>query len=199
MKYPPHLIKLIQVMKRFPGVGSKTAERYAFQLLSLPDTHLQEMALLIKDIHAHLKQCECCGCLKETFSDCHFCVDDRRERSVLCVIASPREAFAIDETRQYRGLFHVLGGLLSPMDGRGPNLLAFEKLKNRIIELSINEVIIALDSTLEGDATAHYLKKELGSLPVQISRLALGLPMGSSLEFIDGNTLAQALSGRRSF
>lgn len=199
MKYPSYLIKLINVMKRLPGVGSKTAERYAFQLLNLPSTHLHEMALLIKEIHDHLKQCECCGCLKETAGSCGFCDDDQRERSVLCVIASPREAFAIDETRQYRGLFHVLGGLLSPMDGRGPDLIAFEKLKNRIVELSIKEVIIALDSTLEGDATAHYLKRELGMLPVQVSRLALGLPMGSALEFIDGNTLAQALSGRRSF
>lgn len=199
MKYPSYLVKLINVMRRFPGVGSKTAERYAFQLLNLPDGHLHEMALLIKEVHTHLKQCERCGCLKEAATDCGFCDDAQREHSVMCVIASSREAFAIDETRQYKGLFHVLGGLLSPMDGRGPEVLAFEKLKNRIVELSTKEVIIALDSTLEGDATAHYLKRELSALPVQVSRLALGLPMGSSLEYIDGSTLGQALSGRRSF
>lgn len=198
MKYPSHLLKLINVMKKLPGVGSKTAERYAFQLLGWSPNQLHEISSVIKEVHDHLAKCEDCGCLKEAVAECQFCFE-KRDHSVLCVIASTREAFAIDETGQYRGLFHVLGGVLSPMDGRGPDTLAFEKLKRRILEKAVKEVIIALDSTIEGDATAHYLKRELESLSIPVSRLALGLPMGSSLEFIDGGTLAQALSGRRIF
>jgi recombination protein RecR len=199
MKYPAHLIKLIQMFRKLPGVGGKSAERYAFQLINWSETQLNDMATLIQEVHEHLRQCESCGCLVEASKACTFCSDPQRESTVLCVIASAKDAFALDATRQYKGLFHVLGGVLSPMDGRGPDLLALEKLKQRIIDLSVKEVIIALDSTLEGDATAYYLKEELDTLPVQVSRLASGLPMGSSLDYIDGSTLAQALSGRRSF
>lgn len=186
------------MLKKFPGVGGRTAERYAFQVLNWSPSELKEMAHLLENMREYLTKCDCCGCLKEAAKHCMFCEDSRRDPSILCIIASPREAYAIDETRQYMGLFHVLG-VLSPMEGRGPDLLALEKLKKRVIDLSIKEVIIALDSTLEGDTTAHYLRQELGPLSVHVSRLAMGLPMGSSLEFIDGSTLAQAFSGRRTF
>ena len=197
-KYPPHLLKLIDVFRKLPGVGTKSAERFAFQLLTWPKEQLSEMGTVIQEVPQRLKGCEQCGCLiGET--DCTFCDTTKRKANIICVIASARDAFAIEETREYKGLYHVIGGLLSPMTGQGANKLSLYKLKERIQKLNITEVIIALDSTLEGDATSLYIKQELGPLPVQISRLAFGLPMGSSLDYVDGGTLAKAFSGRANF
>ena len=128
-----------------------------------------------------------------------MCVEPRMKSGFLCLVASSRDALAIEETKQYRGLYHVLGGLLSPMDGIGPEKLNLPKLKERIQRLNIQELILALDSTLEGDATSLYLKRELSHFPIKISRLAFGIPMGSSLDYIDGGTLSRALSGRAIF
>lgn len=198
MKYPHHLIQLIESLKRFPGVGNKSAERFAFQMLDWKRDHLHEMARLIQQIPEKLKSCDECGCLIGD-QQCEICQEPRTQSGVLCIIASAKDAFAIEETREYKGLYHVIGGLLSPLEGRGPDQLNLFKIKDRVIKYQIQEVIIALDSTLEGDTTALYIKKELGDLPVNISRLALGLPMGSSLDYVDGGTLARAFSGRGSF
>jgi recombination protein RecR len=198
MRYPDHLQKLIEVLKRLPGVGNKSAERFAFHLLNWPASHLNELSNTIKEIKEKLKNCDTCGCLIDQ-SFCKFCDLERRNPSTLCVIASARDAFAIEQTRQYRGLYHVLGGLLSPMDNRGPEQLSLPRLLNRIVGGSIQEVIMAFDSTLEGDATALYIKKELNNHPIKISRLALGLPLGSSLDYVDEGTLARAFSGRGLF
>ncbi|MFQ5729129.1 MAG: recombination mediator RecR [Waddliaceae bacterium] len=198
MRYPKHLLHLIETLKRLPGVGNKSAERFAFQMIEWKTEHLKELANLLKTIPDKLKSCDECGCLTGE-DECRFC-DSSRDSSVgMCIIASPRDAFAIEETREYKGLYHVLGGLLSPLDGRGPEYLNFQKMKNRITSRNIREVIIALDSTLEGDATALYLKKELADLPIHISRLAFGLPIGSSLDYVDGGTLTHALAGRAPF
>lgn len=196
--YPEHLLKLIQMLKKLPGVGSRSAERFAFHLLDWDPDHLHDFADTVKQINVRLKQCSECGCLVGD-SACHFCDLSRRTPKMLCVIASPRDAFSIEQTHEYRGLYHVLGGLLSPLDRRGPELLAVAPLIDRIKKHSIEEVVIALDSTLEGDATSLYIKQELSSLPVHISRLAFGLPMGSHLDYVDGGTLARALSGRHQF
>lgn len=198
MKYPSHLLKVIDVLKRLPGVGNKSAERFAFQMLTWPKEHLQELASIVGAISENLKHCEQCGCLTDP-GRCHFCEEQRLIPRVICVIASPRDAFAIESTGEFKGLYHVLGGLLSPMDGFGPDRLSIQKLKDRIATLSIQEVVIALDSTLEGDATSLFLKQELERLNIQVSRLAFGLPMGSSLDYVDGGTLARALSGRGRF
>jgi recombination protein RecR len=198
MKYPSHLLKVIDVLKRLPGVGSKSAERFAFQMLSWPNEYLEEMAGVIRTIPDKLRHCEHCGCLTEQ-EKCLFCEMPRLANRVLCIIASPRDAFAIEATGEYKGFYHVLGGVLSPMEGFGPDKLHLQKLKERITTLNIQEIVIALDSTLEGDATSLYLKQELEHLNVQISRLAFGLPMGSSLDYVDGGTLARAFSGRGRF
>lgn len=198
MKYPQHLIKLIEILKRLPGVGSKSAERYAFQLMEWKPQYLEEMAEIVRLIPLKLKACENCGCLKGD-EPCSLCTGPRADAKVICLIASPKDAFAVEDTREYKGLYHVLGSLLSPIKGFGPESLNIGKLKNRIISQKIEEVIIALDSTLEGDATALYLKKELEPLQVKISRLAFGLPMGSALDYVDGGTLARAFSGRNNF
>ena len=130
---------------------------------------------------------------------CSFSDQTKRDGSILCIIASAKDAYALEETRAYKGLYHVIGGLLSPIDDRGPNVLNLHSLKERIHSLQIREVIIALDSTLEGDTTSLYLKEQLNQWGISVSRLAFGLPMGSSLDFIDGGTLMRALTGRQSF
>ena len=198
MRYPDHLLRLIQVLKRLPGVGNKSAERFAFHLLTWSDEQLHELATVVGATKEQLKQCSECGCLMGG-EGCLFCSSLPRDRSFLCVLASPRDVFAVEETRSFNGLYHVLGGLLSPLDRKGPEHLSIGKLKERLKELPIKEIVIALDSTLEGDATALYLKQELAAYPVQISRLAFGLPMGSSLDYVDGGTLARAFSGRGNF
>ncbi len=200
MRYPPHLLKLIGVLRKLPGVGNKSAERFAFQMLAWTQEQLDEMSHVIRDVPHRLRQCNECGCLMGEEA-CVFCPPAKRNANVICVIASPRDAFSVEETREYHGLYHVLGGLLSPMEGFHAEKLTIQKLIERINRLQAKEVIIALDSTLEGDATALYLKRELGSLSpaVSTSRLAFGLPMGSSLDYVDGGTLARAMSGRATF
>lgn len=197
MHYPEHLLKLIAVLKKLPGVGTRTAERFAFHLLNWPEERLGEMGSVIKELKNNLKNCSECGALME--KNCTICADKERNQKILCAVASARDIFLIEETREYRGIYHVLGALFSPIHGMAPPAHAIEKLKNRISVLGIQEIIIALDSTLEGDATALFLKRELAAFPVVFSRLALGLPMGSSLDFIDGGTLGRALAGRHSY
>ena len=198
MRYPKHLLRLIESLKRLPGVGNKTAERFAFQMLDWNAETLKVMADLVQNIPYRLKHCSECGCLVGDEA-CTLCGSLREDWRVLCIISSPRDVFAIEETHEYRGLYHVLGTLLSPLEGKGPDLLPIAKIRERIEKHRVQEVIIALDSTLEGDATALYLKSELDSLPIEISRLALGLPMGSALDYVDGGTLARAFSGRTKF
>jgi recombination protein RecR len=198
MHYPQHLSKLINALKKLPGVGNKSAERFAFQMLNWKSEHLQELSHLIQAMPEKLSHCKECHCLISPES-CPFCDLAKRPMRSICIIASPRDAFAIEETREYKGLYHNLGGLLSPLEGIGPEQLKLHNLKERILAHQVDEILMALDSTLEGDATAFYLKKELVSLGIPISRLAFGLPMGSSLDYVDGGTLARALLGRANF
>jgi recombination protein RecR len=198
MKYPSHLLKLIEVLRRLPGVGSKSAERFAFQILSWPKEHLDEMARVIAETPEKLQHCKTCGCLSNCDA-CAFCSDSTRTSKTLCVVANARDVFAIESTREHYGHYYVLGDLLSPIAGVGPDQLRLDRLKERITFLGIEEVLIALDSTLEGDATALYLKQDLAPFNVNISRLAFGLPMGSSLDYVDGGTLAHALATRGRF
>ncbi len=192
-KYPNHLLKLIDVLKKLPGVGSKSAERFAFEMISWPENRLREMAKIIEAVPAQMHHCPHCGCLTE--ESCRFCKTNEKAHSI-CVVAKAKDVFSIGATNEYQGLYHVLGTLLSPMDGIGPDRLHIEKLLERIQLHEIKEVIIALDSTLEGDATSLYLKSLLSPLNIKISRLAFGLPMGSSLDYVDGGTLARAFNAR---
>ncbi len=197
-KYPAPLLKLIATLKKFPGVGSRTAERFAFHLLAWPDHQIGELAEAVATAKERIRTCPECHCLMDE-KGCDFCDLSRRETHHLCVIAAAKDVFAIEETGTFQGLYHVLGGLLSPLEGRHPQHLNFEGLKRRIETFKVQEVIIALDSTLEGDTTALYLREQLQSCGVRVSRLAFGLPMGSSLDFVDGGTLSRALSGRQGF
>lgn len=196
MKYPTDLLALIAFLKKLPGVGSKTAERFAFHLLNWQENQLGHFAGLIGSIKEKIKYCATCGCLTEN-DKCFFCENTKRDRHVLCIISSPKDVFAIEETRIFQGLYHVLGGLLSPLQGCSPENLNIHTLKKRIELDEIKEIIIALDSTLEGDATSLFLKEQINSWGIKTSRLAFGLPLGSTLDFVDGGTLARALMGRQ--
>jgi recombination protein RecR len=198
MHYPNHLLQLIQSLKKLPGVGSKSAERFAFELLEWEGQDLATLAMLLGSLKDRVQSCGQCGCLVAE-KGCGLCDLNKRDSRLLCITASARDVFSIEQTREYKGLYHVLGGVLSPMDGRGPSHLRIDQLKERVMALQVQEIVIALDSTLEGDATALFLKRELAAICPAVSRLAFGLPMGSSLEYVDGGTLARALSGRRLF
>lgn len=195
-QYPSELLTLIAYLKKLPGVGRKTAERFAFYLLEWPSEDLNKFSNQLATLQEKISPCTTCGCLKDT-EDCGFCDKELRDPSVLCLVSSPRDVYAIEETKAFRGLYHVLGGLLSPLEGRSIEQLALDKLEIRLS--GVNEVIIALDSTLEGDATALFLKQKIDTLGVKATRLAFGLPMGSSLDFVDYGTLEKAFTGRQLF
>lgn len=197
-KYPVDLIQLIAFLKKLPGVGTKTAERFAFQLLNWQEGDLQQLSQSLGSLKEKITHCPECHCLTERGA-CQFCHGTTRDPSQLCIIAHAKDAYFIDETGAYRGLYHVLGGLLSPIDGKTPEHLHLERLKERITRLGIKEIIIALDSTLEGDTTSLYLKEYIQNWGLRVSRLAFGIPIGSSLDFVDGGTLARALTGRQIF
>lgn len=196
MKYPTDLLSLIAYLKKLPGVGSKTAERFAFHLINWPDEQLTSLAALIGTIKETICHCPECGCLMEK-EQCFFCADPQRDQSFLCIVSSAKDVYSIEETRIFHGLYHILGGLLSPIQGCTPEQLNLGRLKERVVTRGIKEIIIALDSTLEGDATSLYLKEQIAGWGIKASRLAFGLPMGSTLDFVDGGTLTRALMGRQ--
>jgi len=197
-KYPLPLQQLISLLKLLPGVGTKTAERFAFQLLTWDTEPLSQLSTALAIIKESVPHCPTCHCLAST-SGCEFCNLDYRSPDSLCIIASPKDAYAIEETHTYKGLYHVLGGLLSPLDGRSAAALNLATFFSRLSTCCPKEVIIALDSTLEGDATALYLKEKIGALGIPVSRLAFGLPIGSPLEYVDETTLSRAFSNRQVF
>jgi recombination protein RecR len=197
-KYPSELIHLIAFLKKLPGVGTKTAERFAFQLLTWHSHELASFSQSLAQLKEKIKQCSDCRCLAEA-EKCTFCLNPERNPHQICIIASPKDAYALEETGAFRGLYHVLGGLLSPIEGKTAEELRLDLLKARIASLKATEIIIALDSTLEGDTTALYLKEQLQQWGLNVSRLAFGLPIGSSFDFVDGGTLARAFTGRQSF
>jgi len=197
-RYPVALQQLITFLKKLPGVGTKTAERFAFHLLSWPPSELAAFSTLAANLRESITQCPECHCLMEK-TLCPFCADTMRDRSKICIITSPKDVYAIEETRSYKGLYHVLGCLLSPIEGKSIEHLHLDQLKKRIEAHPVKEIIIALDSTLEGDTTSLYLREYLLKWGLSVSRLAFGLPLGSSLDFVDGGTLARAFTGRQSF
>nr|WP_316358284.1 recombination mediator RecR [Candidatus Neptunochlamydia sp. REUL1] len=198
LRYPKDLLTLIAYLRKLPGVGKKTAERYAFHLLEWEGKDLHEFADGVATLKERVQACAECGCLMDGVR-CSFCDHERRDRNQLCIIATPRDTYSIEETGNYRGLYHVLGALLSPLDGKTPENLNLPQLQKRIEGLGTKEIILALDSTLEGDATSLYLKEQFEKYGIEVSRLALGLPIGSSLDFVDEGTLSQAFSGRQKF
>ena len=198
-KLPQDLASLASFLKKLPGVGARTAERFAFEFIAWPSADLAALADLLRELPEKVPPCATCGCLTDK-GKCPFCANPERDSEQLCIISSPRDAFAIEATHSYRGRYHVIEHLLSPLDGRHASELRLDRIEEQIRKHAVRELIVAFDSTLEGDTTALYLKKHLGSQAgLNISRLAFGLPVGSSLEYIDGGTLTRALAGRQSF
>jgi len=194
MKYPHHLKLLMGELQKLPGVGNRTSERFAFELLSWEQDDLKNLSSLLSHLKEKVLFCQECGCLID-HDGCRFCKNAETLEKKLCIASSFKSVLAIDSTGLFKGNYHVLSHLISPLKGQGPDTIGIEKLKNRIEKLKIQEIVIAFDSTLEGDATALYLKRELPS-NAPILRLATGIPMGSSLDFIDSATLSRALLGR---
>lgn len=196
-KLPTHLSTLIALLKKLPGVGSRTAERFAFHLLEWSENDIENFSSHIRTIKEKIHHCPECRCLMEV-QRCFFCQSPSRDMQQMCIVSSPKDVFAIEGTGAYRGIYHVISGLLSPLERRGTQTLDLEKLMARISQLDVKEVVIALDSTIEGDATGLYLKQQLERLDgVRVSRLAHGIPLNSTIDFIDGGTLVKALTGRQ--
>lgn len=187
---------LIDEFGRLPGIGPKSAQRIAFHILQTQNFDVSRLAELLSEVREKVRFCEVCGNITEQ-ERCSICRDPRRDSSLICVVEEPKDVVAIERTRQFRGLYHVLGGAISPIDGIGPDDLAIPALMRRVGEIEVREVIIATDPNLEGEATAAYLSRLLTAIEIPVSRLASGLPVGGDLEFADEVTLGRAFEGRR--
>ncbi|PRI10489.1 recombination mediator RecR [Leucobacter massiliensis] len=191
---------LIDEFGRLPGIGPKSAQRIAFHILQTQNFDVARLAELLVEVREKVRFCEVCGNITEQ-ERCAICRDPRRDQGVICVVEEPKDVVAIERTRQFRGVYHVLGGAISPIDGIGPDDLSIPALMRRLSvgsgEEPVREVIIATDPNLEGEATAAYLSRLLTSIEIPVSRLASGLPVGGDLEFADEVTLGRAFEGRR--
>ena len=188
------LERLIEQFSKFPGVGRKGATRMAYQVLSMQPEQAMELSKAIQDAHTRLHRCRVC--MNYTEQDvCKICSSPKRDHSMICVVESPRDIVSFERTREYNGLYHVLHGLISPMDGVTADQLCVKELLARLTDGTVKEVIMATNPTVEGEATAMYLAKLIKPLGVRVSRLAYGLPVGSSLEYADETTLFRAFTG----
>ncbi len=194
--YEGPLQDLVDELGRLPGIGPKSAQRIAFYLLGADAVDVKRLADAITTVKERVRFCATCGNVAES-ETCRICADERRDRSLLCVVEEPKDVAAIERTREYRGRYHVLGGAIDPMNGVGPDDLRIRELMSRLSDDEITEVIIATDPNIEGEATATYLSRMLGGVGVAVSRLASGLPVGGDLEYADEVTLGRALEGRR--
>lgn len=188
--------RLIKELAKLPGIGPKTAQRLAFHLLELPRDEVAQLATAIVEAKDALKFCAVCGHLTEE-SPCQVCQDTTRDHRLLCVVEEPKDVIALEKTREFKGIYHVLHGALSPLEGIGPEELNIKQLLNRLQTAEIDEVILACDPDLEGEATALYLAKIIKPLQIKVTRLARGLPVGGDLEYIDEVTLGKAIEGRQ--
>ena len=191
----PHLDQLIRRLVRLPGIGERGAQRIALHLLHDPEIESRELGRLLGLLREKVGFCQRCGFYAEG-PLCSLCSDPRRQDAVLCVVEQPAEILALERSGVYRGLYHVLGGVISPLDGVHPEDLSIDALMARLREDGVSEVILALSASVEGETTALYLGERLVELPVKVTRLARGLPAGSSLEYLDEATLSRAFEGR---
>lgn len=195
-EYAPPIARLIDELMKMPTVGPKSAARLAFYLVGASRDDARRLAEAILDVKERIRPCRACYNLAES-ELCPICADPLRDGKVLCVVADPRDVAAIERAREYRGVYHVLGGLISPMDGIGPDDLHVSSLLARVQGGGITEVILAMDSNVSGETTALYLVRVLRASSVKVTRLAYGLPHGMHLEYADEVTLARSLQGRR--
>jgi len=193
VKAPNAIDRLVALLSKLPGVGKKSASRMAYHILDGGSGYARNLADSLASLHELIHRCGVCGGFTET-DPCPVCADPNRDHSLICVVERAQDLRIIEESREFHGVFHVLGGLIAPLEGVGPGNLAIDKLIARIGE--VREVILALNPTLEGDTTALYLQKVLNDFPVEVSRLASGLPVGGDLEYTDRLTLSRSFRGR---
>ncbi len=196
MIYPKSIASLIEHFQKFPSVGPKSAQRMAFYLLRMPYEEIEKFAQSMLDAKRNTKTCEVCFNLSAS-SPCEICSSPQRDRSTICVVAETKDLIAVEKTNEYKGLYHVLQGLISPLDGIGADDIRIKELLNRLTDESVKEVILALSPSVEGEATSLYLTKLIKPFGIKISRIAFGLPVGADLEYADEITIAKAIEGRR--
>ena len=194
--FPPSFETLVDHFASLPGIGRKSAQRLAFHILSLPEGEAEAFAAAILDSRRKVHACPMCQNLTDS-ELCPVCQNDRRDKSLICVVAEPRDVASIERSREYGGVYHVLHGVLSPMNHIGPDDLRIKELLTRVSEGEVTEIIMATNPDTEGDATAMYLSRLLKPFGVKVTRLAYGIPVGSNLEFADDATMLRALEGRR--
>ena len=193
--YTPPLARLIEQLQRLPGVGPKTAQRLALHILKRPDNEIQALAKALIDAKKRVGLCKVCYHFSEQ-PICDICRNPNRDSQTICVVADARDVIALEKTREYRGKYHVLGGVMSPMDGIGPEQLYIQPLVRRVTQEGVKEVILAISPTVEGETTSLYIGQLLNPF-TKVTRIAFGLPMGGDLEYADEVTLARALEGRQ--
>lgn len=196
MIYPKSIATLIEHFQKFPSIGPKSAQRMAFYLLRMPESEVHKFAEAIINAKRNTHTCEVCFNLSST-SPCEICQSTKRDRSVICVVAETKDLIAIEKTNEYKGLYHVLQGLISPMDGIGADDIRIKELLTRLTSEEVKEVILALSPSVEGEATSLYLSKLIKPFGIKFSRIAFGLPVGADLEYADEITIAKAIEGRR--
>ena len=196
MIYPKSIAALIEHFQKFPSVGPKSAQRMAFYLLRMPVSEVEKFARAMIDAKQNTKTCEICFNISSE-SPCEICTSPSRDRTIICVVAETKDLIAIEKTNEYKGLYHVLQGLISPMDGIGADDIRIKELLNRLTDDKVREIILALPPSVEGEATSLYLTKLIKPFGIKISRIAFGLPVGADLEYADEITLAKAIEARR--
>lgn len=189
------LTKLTEHFEKLPGIGKKSAQRLAFHVLRMPREEAEDFAKSIMEAREKIGECEICKNITDSVR-CSICEDEMRDRTTICVVEDPRDVMAIEKTREYNGLYHVLGGLISPIDGIGPDALYIKELLARLESGEVKEVIMATNPTVEGEATAMYISRLLKPLGIKVTRLAYGIPVGGNLEYADEVTLYRAIEGR---
>lgn len=196
MKYPKSFEQLVESLKKLPGVGTKSAERMAYEILEMEVEDVQQFVDSLINVKKSLKNCEICGLISEK-NHCEICQDSTRDQTLICVVQSSKDAYALERAKEYNGLYHVLNGVISVTNGTGPNDINLASLIKRLDSTKLKEVIIATNPNVEGETTALYISKILEKKPVTITRLAYGLPVGGNLDYADDYTLLKALQGRR--
>lgn len=194
--YALPIANLIEQLSKLPGIGRKTAQRLAFYILEMEPLDAEKLATSIKEAKEKVHYCKiCCNLTEDDL--CNVCKDDRRDRSTICVVEGAKDIVAMERTREYKGLYHVLHGVISPMDSIGPNEIRLKELVKRLQDDEVEEVILATNPTVEGEATALYISKLLKPIGVKITRIAYGIPVGGDLEYYDEVTLSKAMENRR--
>lgn len=194
--YAEPIARLIEELRKLPGIGYKTAQRLAYSILRKSKAEVEQLARAIQDVKERIKFCSICNNLTDV-DPCAFCANPERTERIICIVEEPHDILSIEKTRGFRGRYHVLHGVISPINGVGPEELKLKNLLDRIKRGEVKEVIVATNPTVEGEATAHYLSRFIKPLGVKVTRLALGIPVGSDLEYIDEVTVSRALEGRR--